>query len=192
MPRLKHSPNPDDCEDDELSELDDNLDLGDPAAGTSYGSGGKEPDDSGEPVTKGEFRELMSDIRTSIRTDFNKAITSICAEFERRLEEKFADIIAVIERNKTSTKRSPTSPKPVDPGRHESQPVPLRLGLRRPISRVLPRAPTPEPTPRAEESLPPLRTSRAPSFDEKGEGLPPLPKQMERSEPPLPLQLPRA
>ena len=213
MPRLRHSPilgatgrtpNPDDREDDELSELDDDLDLGDPAAGTSYGRGGKEPDDSHEPATKGELREFVSEIRKmntsiraefnemnpSIRAEFNERHASIRAEFDRKLEEKFADIISIIERNKTSTKRSPTSPKPVDPGSDDSPPVSLRLGLRRPISRVLPRAPTPESTPRAEEPLPPLRTSRAPSFNEKEEGLPPSPKQKERSEPPLPPQPP--
>ena len=72
MPRLKHSPilgamgrtlNPDDREDDELSKLDDDLDLGAPVPGTSYGRGGKEPDDSHEPATKGELHEFVSEIR---------------------------------------------------------------------------------------------------------------------------------
>src|SRR5579859_3610153 len=119
MPRLRHSPilgatgrtpNPDDREDTELSELDDDLDLGDPAAGTSYGRGGKEPDDSGETVTKGEMRELLRELS---------------ANFDRKL----ADVISVIERNKPPTKRSPTTPKPVDTSQGDSLPVSLRLSL---------------------------------------------------------------
>src|SRR5579859_3957221 len=116
MPRLKHLPiltatgrtlNPDDREDDKLSKLDDDLNLGDPAAGTSYGKGGKEPDDSHEPATKGKLCEFLSEIR--------EVNALMCAEFDRKLEEKFVDIISIIERNKTSspTKRLPTSPKPV-------------------------------------------------------------------------------
>ena len=103
--------------------MDEELDLGDPAAGTSYGRERKEPDDSDEPATKGEFRELLSDIReinASIRADFNEANASMRAEFDRKLErkldEKLADIFAHIERNRASSpaKCSPTSPKPVD------------------------------------------------------------------------------
>lgn len=69
----------------------------------------------------------MSDIRTSIRTNFNEVIASFRARFDRRLEDKFVDIISVIERNKTSTKRSPMSPKPVDTSQDDLPSVSLRL-----------------------------------------------------------------
>lgn len=64
MPKLKQppilgateqTPNPNDRKDEELSKLDDDLDVRDPAAGASYRRGGKQPDDNGKPVTKVNF-----------------------------------------------------------------------------------------------------------------------------------------
>jgi len=77
------------------------------AAGPSYGRGGKEPDDSHKPATKGKLREFVSEIRkmnSSTHAEFNEMNASIRAEFDRKLEEEFADIISIIERNKKSTK----------------------------------------------------------------------------------------
>jgi hypothetical protein len=142
MPRLKHSPilgtmaqppNPDDREDDELPVLDDDLDLGDPTAGTSYGREGKQPDDSGEPVTKGELRELLYDLSAS----FDRKLANRDEDFDKKLDQMFQNIVSFFEHKispQNPTKRLPASPKSVDTGSDKSPPVSLHLGLRQPIS----------------------------------------------------------
>jgi hypothetical protein len=82
---------------------------------SSLDEGGKERDDSDEPVTKGELHKLIDDWDTRL---------------EKRLEKKFMDFVDHMERLlalASQTKRlPPASPKPVDTRHDTSSSVSLR------------------------------------------------------------------
>ena len=88
---------------------------------SSLDEGGKERDDSDEPVTKGELHKLIDDWDTRL---------------EKRLETKFMDFVNHMERLlalSSQTKRlPPASPKPVDTHHDTSSSVSLRPLILRP------------------------------------------------------------